>query len=210
MFGFFKPKFTEIGALKYQMLAVSVTGTALGVTMNVLPQSSRREGPVVVLLYNEVLAFAVCLAQMRIQKKYKVNDGHEGLTIINTLLSQIRDLPVPDGDFLGLDGARIRAMLDETTSDAFFEVLSCYVARDYKALGINDNSIAAFCGITRQMPSVIKGAGWTMALLMFQIRTAGLLFEDESEISQGLLPMLNAAREGCQVMMDQFDHVLDQ
>jgi hypothetical protein len=67
--------------------------------------------------------------------------------------------------------------------------------------------VEAFCKVTGQIPSIIKGAGWTMALLMFQIRVSGFLLED-AELPKRLLPMLATAREGCQFMMKKFDQAL--
>ena len=82
-----------------------------------------------------------------------------------------------------------------------------YCARDYRAIGITDEALESLCRITQQSPSIAKGAGWTMVLLMFQIRSTTVLL-DQSENSQQVPLLLTAAREGCQFMMDNFDHVL--
>jgi galactitol-specific phosphotransferase system IIB component len=207
MFGLFKGDFGEIDSFKYQMIAVSASTNALAVTMTIMAHSSRQDEETLMLLYNETLAFAVCLAQMRIQKKFKLNDGHDIVTIIQELQRQFRDLPVPRSIPRGQDIAVTRNMLDNATTDGFFERAAYYAARDYHALKVTDEAVEAFCGITRQVPSIITGAGWTMALLIFQIRTTGFLLQ-ESELPERLPAILNAAREGCQFMMDKFDHVL--
>jgi len=191
------------------MIAALVSTNALAVTMTMLAQSSKRDEETFMRLYNEVLAFAVCLAQMRIQKKFRIKNGRDILAIVQEILQQFRDLPVPREIPKGLDIAVTRDMLDTATTEAFLERVVYYATRNYRALGITDEALEAFCKITRQIPSVIKGAGWTMVLLMFQIRTAGFLLE-ESELPHRLLPMLSAAREGCQFIMDKCDHVLNQ
>jgi hypothetical protein len=207
MFGFFKRNLSEIDALKYQMLAVSTSATALTVTTSLLAQSSKRDGKTVMRLYAESLIFAVCLAQMTVQKKYKLKDGNDIVTIIQELQQQIRELPAPTEIPENQEMALTRGMLDIANTDEFFEAVSYYAARDYEGMGITDEGVEAFCKATCQIPSIIKGAGWTMALLMFQIRVSGFLLED-ADLPQRLLPMLTTAREGCQFMMKQFDHVL--
>lgn len=207
MFGLFKRNLSEIDSLKYQMLAVSASTTALTVTATLLAQSSKRDGKTFMRLYTEALIFAVCLVQMGIQKKFKLKDGNDIVTIIQQLQQQFRELPVPEETPESQDMAVTRGMLDIANTDEFFEAVSCYAARDYKAMGITDESVEAFCRVTGQMPTIIRGAGWTMALLMFQIRMSGILLED-SELPQRLLPTLTTAREGCQFMMDKFDRVL--
>ncbi len=67
--------------------------------------------------------------------------------------------------------------------------------------------LEAYCKMTGNIPRIVKGAGWSMALLIFQIRTSGFLLGAE-ELEHRLLPMLASAREGCQFMMEEFDHML--
>ncbi len=118
MFGLFKRNFSEIDSLKYLMIAVSASGNALGVTQSLFAQSSKKDGATFMALYMETLAFAVCLAQMRIQKRYKVKEDHDVVTIVQELQKQLGELPVIDSTAHGIGVTR--KMLDNATTDAFF------------------------------------------------------------------------------------------
>jgi len=207
MFALFKRNLTEIDSSKYQKLAVSANSNALTATAALLAESSKRGEEIFMLLYNDVLAFAVCLAQMSVQKKFKLKDTTDFVAIVRTLQQQFRELPVPiavpNAQFIAVT----RNMLDNATTDAFPERVRNYACRNYRALAITDDALEAFCKVTGHTPSVIKSAGWTLALLIFQIRVSLFILE-EAEFQLRLLPMLATAQKGCQFMMGQFDHIL--
>ncbi len=207
MLGLFRRNFKEFDHSKYYLIAVSASANALAVTMQMLAECPRRDEKTFMVLYNEVLAFAVCLAQMRIQKRYKLNSGDDVLTIIAALQQQFREFPAPETILPGQDLAVTRNMLENATTYDFFERVSQYAARDYNALAITDEALVSFCKVTKQNPSIIKGAGWTMALLVFQIRTSVYLLS-ESEFPQRLQPMLRITTEGCRFMMDNLDRLI--
>jgi hypothetical protein len=131
-------------SLKYQMLAVSTSATALSVTMTLLAQSSKSDGKTFTRLYTESLIFAVCLAQMAIQNKYKLRDGNDIVTIIQELQQQIRELPVPNEIPENQEVTLTRGMLDIANTDEFFEAVSFYSARDYEGMGITDEGWRLF------------------------------------------------------------------
>lgn len=207
MFGLFKRNLSEIDSGKYQKLAISTSSNALVVTITLLAHSSNPSEKTFMLLYNEVLALAVCLAQMSVQNAFRLKDGNDIVAIIQEMQRQFRELPaptmVPEGQHLAVT----RTMLDNATTDDFFELVAYYTARDYRALAITDEALGAFCNITEQIPGIIKGAGWTLALLIFQIRVSSFLLED-TDPPQRLLPLIKTAREGCQFMMEKFDRLL--
>src|SRR2546426_3851651 len=121
MFGLFKRNLTEIDSLKYQMLAVSASSNALGVTMTIMSRCSKTDEKTFMLFYNEVLVFAVCLAQMAIQKRFKLNGPHDIVAIIHELQRQFRELSCPSVIAKGQDIAVTRNMLDNAATEGFFD-----------------------------------------------------------------------------------------
>lgn len=207
MFGLFKRNFAQIDPANYQMLAVSASTTALTMTTMLLSHTSDREETFLNLLYNDTLALAVCLAQMSIQKKYKLEHGNDVLHVIRELQQQFRQIPATRTVFDGQEVLITRQMLDDATTEDFFEKVAILSARDYKSFWITEEDIEFFCKITGQIPSIIRGAGWTMALLMFQIKASRYVFK-EPQAKDELLPFLEKTRDGCRFMMEKLERAL--
>jgi hypothetical protein len=209
VFGLFKKSFGDFNESRYFLLASAASINSLSVTLGLLRCSSKEDERTFMLLYNEVLAFSVCLGQMMIQKKYKLRDHTDIITIIQQFQEQFAEMPVPSSIPPGQDITVTRNMLENATTEEFFERVALYAARDYRGLQITDEALAAVCKMTGQVPAIIKGAGWTMALLIFQIRTSTYLLE-ESEMAERITPMMGAVREGCQFMMEKFEGILSR
>src|SRR5258706_14851125 len=103
------------------------------------------------LLYNEVLAFALCLAQMSIQKNFKLRDHNDLVTAIFAMQEAVKNLPAPKSLPSGDEIVVTRNMLDNVASDEFIERVAHYSARDYKSLEIPDEMLEAFCNMTGQI-----------------------------------------------------------
>ena len=126
MFGFLKRNLREIDSLKYQFLAVSASSNALALTIAMIAHSSSRKEETFMEIYQEALAFAVCLAQMRIQKRFRINDGHNIVEIVQEIQQQFRDLPVPRTIPPGQDFAVTRNILDNATTDGLLDLILFY------------------------------------------------------------------------------------
>src|SRR5207253_11311846 len=100
------------------------------------------------------------LGQMAIQKKFKLRDHSDIVTIIQHFQDQFRQMPAPSSRSTGQDLTVTRDMLENASSEVFLERVACYSARDYKALQITDQAVESFCKMTGQVPMIIKGGGW--------------------------------------------------
>lgn len=207
MFGLFKKDCAAITSLQYELIAIAAGVAALAVADSLRNQSSKWGKGELKPLFRETLAFSICLAQMRMQRRFKVKSDADVLSIVKELVRQLRSLPVRESAEGGDAMVLTQEILRNATDGEFIEHVTNYARRNYHALDITDHALEVFCTITGQAPNIVKGAGWTMALLMFQMRIGPMLFE-KLELDEPMAVVLATARDGCKLIMDKVDNVV--
>jgi len=157
-------------------------------------------------LLNESFAFNICLVQMGVQRRFKLESNEHILQIVLKVRDELLSSPIPQ---LKSEFKATKAQMLLLADNRSLNKIIDYVNRDIASLDITETEINESCQITGQSPSIIRGAGWTLALLMHQIRVSRLSIEDFSfGAHDKRLRLYWLAQEMCNLCRQKIDHIL--
>jgi hypothetical protein len=206
--GLFKRNPEELNDFSYMILAHSVVGQSYAVSSGLAYETDKPDSLKLMKLFRDTLSFSLCLLQMVLQKRFAIKEPELLLDFIKSILTQFAQFPdrdIPEGE----PAVNLRMLENiRVFDDDFLEQTLFYSARAYHSLGITEEGFSSFCRMSGVSPTVLRGAGWTLALVIYQIRVSCILLES-TELTRRLPQTRRLCYDACQLMMRNFNHTFD-